>query len=192
MEELQAARAEDPLARLVFLVHLPELPSQFSTVPAVTTCYDARFNYYGIIRGPRRIACPENAVPITPPPPAPRPEVEIPTGADKLVERLLTDAPPTPRAEEVRAALGAALGKAAADAATGPGPHPLLPEPQVATDGADLGVALFEPDDRSCLLGARTGGKVLVWRPSRVQLQPGELSCDPGTALAGQGQRPPH
>ena len=67
MEELQAARAEDPLARLVFLVHLPELPSQFSTVPAVTTCYDARFNYYGIIRGPRRIACPENAVPITPP-----------------------------------------------------------------------------------------------------------------------------
>ena len=58
----------------------------------------------------------------------------------------------------------------------------------MATDGADLGVALSEPDDRSCLLGARTGGKVLVWRPSRVQLQPGELSCDPGTALAGQGQ----
>jgi hypothetical protein len=91
---------------------------------------------------------------------------------------------------EVRAALVEALGKAAADAATGPS-H-LLPAPQVATDGPDIGVALAAPDDHSCLLGARTDGKVLVWRPSRVQLQPGELTCGPGTALARQGTRPPH
>jgi hypothetical protein len=32
----------------------------------------------------------------------------------------------------------------------------------VATDGADIGVALGVPDDHSCLLGARIAGKVLV------------------------------
>jgi hypothetical protein len=193
MEELEADRPEDPMARLVFRVHLPAEQTSWRTIPAVTACYEARFNYYGIIKDPKRMACPPGATPITPPPVrAPAPEVVIPTGAEKLVERLLTDAARTPGAEQVRAALEAGLRDAAARAGTGPGPPPLLPEPQVATDGDDIGVALFEPGDRSCLLGARSGGRVTVWRPSRVQLQPGELSCDPGTALAGLGQRPPH
>jgi hypothetical protein len=190
MEELEADRPEDPMARLVFSVHLPADEGGWSSTPAVTTCYEARFNHYGIIRSPKRMACPPGATPITPPTGAPVPEVEIPTGADELVERLLTDAARTPSAGEVRAALAAGLRQAADRAGTGPGPRP--PEPQVATDGDDIGVALFEPEDRSCLLGARTGGRVTVWRPSRVQLQPGELSCDPGTALAGLGQRAPH
>jgi hypothetical protein len=73
-----------------------------------------------------------------------------------------------------------------------PGRRPLPPTPQVATDGADIGVALAAPDDHSCLLGARIDGKVLVWRPSRVQVQPSELSCAPRTTLARQGTRPPH
>jgi hypothetical protein len=60
----------------------------------------------------------------------------------------------------------------------------------VATDGTNIGVALAAPDH--CLLGARIDGKVQVWRPSRVQVQPGELSCAPETALARQGMRPPH
>ena len=192
MQELAASRPEDPLARLVFLVHLPGDQSGWTPVPAVTTCYEARFNRYGVIRRLRTIDCPANPTPVVPAPEPTTPDVQIPAGAEELVERLLTGASRAPRASELRAQLEAGLGNAAAGAGAGPGQAPLLPEPQVATRGADIGVALFEPDDRSCLLGARTGGKVVVWRPSRVQLQPGELSCDPGTALAGLGQRPPH
>jgi hypothetical protein len=192
VEELEADRPEDPRARLVFRVHLPADEGGWRTIPAVTACYEARFNYYGTIDSPGRMTCPRGAAAVTPPTEAPVPEVVIPTGADELVERLLTDAARTPDAAEVRAALEAGLRETAARAGTGPGAPPLPPEPQVATQGDDIGVALFEPGDRSCLLGARTGGRVAVWRPSRVQLQPGELSCDPGTALAGRGQRPPH
>jgi hypothetical protein len=43
-----------------------------------------------------------------------------------------------------------------------------------------------------CLLGARTAGKVTVWRLADVQLQPGELTCDPHTALAGWGKDASH
>jgi hypothetical protein len=184
MEELHADKLQDPLARLVFLVHLEASEGEFVTEPAVTTCYEAKFNYYGVIGTPRRTACPRDAAPITPPP-EPGPETAIPDGADELLERLLAGASRQPRAEEVRAAVQAGLARVA-----GGGVPP--PEPEVATDGADIGVALFEPDSRDCLLGARTGGQVLVWRPSRVQMQPGELSCDPATALARQGTRPPH
>jgi hypothetical protein len=141
--------------------------------------------YYGIMGSPRRIACPRGATPVTPPTAAPKPRIAIPDGADELLERVLTGASRPPDAEKVHAALVEGLGRAAA---AGSGP----PLPQVAVDGADVGVALWEPDGRVCLLGARVGGQVLVWRPSRVQLQPGELSCDPQTALARQGTRPPH
>jgi hypothetical protein len=176
---------QDPLARLVFLVHLEESGGAFTTIPAVTTCYEARFNDYGIMGSPRRIACPPGATPITPPPAEPEPEIAIPDGADELLEKVLTGASRPPDAEAIHAALVEGLGRAGAA-----GSEP--PLPQVAVDGADVGVALWEPDGRGCLLGARVGGQVLVWRPSRVQLQPGELSCDPQTALARQGTRPPH
>ena len=151
----------------------------------MTACYEARFNYYGIMGSPRRIACLPGVTPVTPPTAAPKPRIAIPDGADELLERVLTGASRPPDAEKVHAALVEGLGRAAA---AGSGP----PLPQVAVDGADVGVALWEPDGRVCLLGARVGGQVLVWRPSRVQLQPGELSCDPQTALARQGTRPPH
>ena len=176
---------QDPLARLVFRVHLEASEGVFRTEPPVTACYEARFNYYGIMGSPRRIACPPGATPVTPPTAAPKPRIAIPDGADELLERVLTGASRPPDAEKVHAALVEGLGRAAA---AGSGP----PLPQVAVDGADVGVALWEPDGRVCLLGARVGGQVLVWRPSRVQLQPGELSCDPQTALARQGTRPPH
>jgi hypothetical protein len=190
IEELRADELTDPLGRLVFLVHLEGSEAGWTTSRPVTACYEAEFSFYGVIGSPQRLACPGDAAPITPPPTQPKPKIVIPDGADEIVEQVLTGASPTPRVEEVRAALVEALGKAAADAATGP--QHLLPAPQVATDGTGIGVALAAPDDHSCLLGARIDGKVLVWRPSRVQVQPGELTCGPGTALARQGTRPPH
>jgi hypothetical protein len=188
VEELKADQLTDPLGRLVFLVHLEGSESGYVISPPVTACYTATFNYYGTIGTPRRIACPRAAAPVTPPPTRPKPEAVIPNGADEVVEQVLANASPAPRAEDVRAALVAALGKAAPDAAH----RRQLAAPQVATDGPDVGVALAVPDRHGCLLGARVDGKVQVWRPSRVQVQPGELACDPATALARQGMRPPH
>jgi hypothetical protein len=43
-----------------------------------------------------------------------------------------------------------------------------------------------------CLLGSRIQGNVLVWRPSWRQVQPGELTCTPETALSRDGVTPPH
>ena len=156
----------------------------------MTACYEASFSSYGVIGSSRRIGCPKDAAPITPPPAEPGAGTVIPDGADELVERLLTGAPRQPRAEQVRAAVSEGLRRAAAAAPAGREGVP--PPPQVAADGTDIGVALFEPDSRGCLLGARADGQVLVWRPSRVQVQPGELRCDPGTALARQGTKAPH
>lgn len=189
VEELRADKLEDPLARLVFRVHLEGSEAGYTNIPAVTHCYEARFSYYGVVGSPRRIACPEGAAPIAPPPTRPGPRIAIPDGADELVERVLRRASGRPSADQVRAAVQEGLNRAAAADPAGRGQ---APPPEVAVDGADIGVALFELDSRACLLGARLGGEVTVWRPSRVQLQPGELSCDPGTALARLGTRPPH
>jgi hypothetical protein len=190
IEELKADELGDPLGRLVFLVHLEGSEAGWTTSPPVTACYKAEFSFYGVVGSPRRMVCPRDATPITPPPTQPTPEIVIPDGADEVAEQVLTAAAPTPRAEDIRGALAEALDRATPDAL--PGRRPLPPAPQVVTDGSDIGVALAAPDDHSCLLGARIDGKVLVWRPSRVQVQPGELSCAPGTALARQGTRPPH
>ena len=189
IKELKADELGDPLGRLVFLIHLEGSEAGWTTSPPVTACYEAESSFYGVIDSPRRMVCPQHASPVTPPPTQTTPPIVIPDGADEVVEQVLTTATPTPRAEAIRGALAEALNRASPD--TLPGRRPLLPTPQVATDGANIGVALAAPDNHSCLLGARIDGKVLVWRPSRVQVQPGELSCAPGTALASQGMRPP-
>lgn len=185
IEELKADELGDPLGRLVFLIHLEGSEAGWTTSPPVTACYKAEFSFYGVIDSPRRMVCPQNASPVTPPPTQSTPQIAIPDGVDEVVEQVLTAATPTPRAEAIRGALAEALSRASPD--TLPGGRPLPPTPQVATDGTSIGVALAAPDNHSCLLGARIDGKVLVWRPSRVQVQPGELSCAPGTALARQG-----
>jgi hypothetical protein len=190
IEERHADKLGDPLGRLVFLVHLEGSEAGWTKSRPVTACYQAEFSFYGVIDSPRRMVCPRDAAPVAPPPTQPTPQVAIPDGADEVVEQVLTAAAPAPRAEAIRGALAEALDRASRDAP--PGRRALPPTPQVSTDGTNIGVALALPDDHSCLLGARIDGQVLVWRPSRVQVQPGELSCAPGTALARQGTRPPH
>jgi hypothetical protein len=57
VEELDAEELLDPLGRLVFLVHVDgEQGAIFSEEP-VTACYEAEFNYYGVIEEPDRIDC---------------------------------------------------------------------------------------------------------------------------------------
>jgi hypothetical protein len=46
--------------------------------PPVTACYKTEFSFYGVVGSPRRMVCPRDATPITPPPTQPTPEIVIP------------------------------------------------------------------------------------------------------------------
>jgi hypothetical protein len=68
----------------------------------------------------------------------------------------------------------------------------LPPNIDTAVNGADVGVSLRAFHAEDCLLGARVAGKVMAWQPSPIQMQPGELTCDPQTALQLDGIKAPH
>jgi hypothetical protein len=67
-----------------------------------------------------------------------------------------------------------------------------VPGAEVATQDGAVGVAVRGVRGyasgrpvNDCLLGLRRAdGTVQVWRPSAIQVAPGEGSCDPATALA--------
>lgn len=180
--ELDARTGEDPLAHLVLRVHLDARPASGFTSgsPAVTACYDAEFNRYGVIGAPERRTCPVGARAVTVPPAPLTPQV--PVGSDAALRSVLGRLPSGSTAKQVASAVRRGLPAAA--------PRTLDPEVGAVLDGRRVGVSVRGVDD--CLLGVRREAGVLVWRPSRVQVQPGELSCDPLTALALDGTRSPH
>lgn len=178
--------AEDRLqaiAHLVFRVHVAAGSDGWHDWPAATICYAADFNPYGVIRSPRRVTCPEGARPLVVPP-AP-PAAVVPVGADRVLRRALRN-PVTPLDEagvvaQVRAGLAPLVAKA----------HGLQPEITVVVDGADVGIGVAAGGD-GCVLGRRVSGRVEVWHPPSVVVQPGELSCSADTALAGEAKQAPH
>lgn len=180
--DLEADDLTDPFGELTFLVHLAGSTSGLVRTDPVTACYRAAFGFYGVVESPRRIRCPEDAAAVEiPAAPSSGPETVVPKGAERWLRARLRGLPTAPPVTQVEAELVATL----------PG-DTRVPPPAVeaAVDGTDVGVSVRGDDE--CLLGLRTGGTVEVWRPSAVQLQPGELTCDPGTALAAQGQAAPH
>ncbi|MFG1951769.1 hypothetical protein [Micromonospora sp. NPDC048830] len=116
------------------------------------------------------MSCPEG------PPLAVRP-VDIPASAEDELRRALSGHA-APTEQGVRAALA------------GMDLDPLFAQ-QVTAAGGVVGVAL-RGSQYDCLLARVDGERVEVWRPSRVQLAPGELSCTADVAARGLGQRPPH
>ncbi len=168
--------------RIVLRVHLEAYDdtTSFSFFdrhePEVFTCYDLEVGVSGVGE-PERRSCPARAAPVRLPPP-PR-EMEIPVGADAVVRSVL-------RHPSSEAVVVAAVRRGLRPPTAGA----LAPEVRAAVDGADLGISVRGDD--GCLLGSRVDGKALVWRPSWVQVQPGELSCDPATALGRLGIDPPH
>jgi hypothetical protein len=188
--DLPAKELVDPLARLVFRVDIEGSRSGLSSSSPMSACYEARFNFYGVIGKPHRIDCRPGATAIVPDPLPVKPRAVIPHEFDSELLDLLAALPALPNAGDVRASVSGRLPELGFDPNSGLGNLP--PTVDAAVRGADVGVSLWAPDDRDCLLGARIDGNVMVGRPSRVQMQPGELACDPQTALHFNDIRPPH
>lgn len=183
--DLTEEYAEAPTARLVFRIHLDAVQrSGFSSdEPAVTACYDVVFHPWGMEGSPQRRECPAGASAVPLPPPAP--VQEISPGSDAALRRAIRALPDEVVVSEVAGAVRGTL------PAVRPGA--LDPEVTVEAEGGDVGVSVRASN--TCLLGVRlggAGGRVLVWRPDRRQMQAGELSCVPVTALQQGGVTPPH
>jgi hypothetical protein len=153
-----------------------------------TACYEAEFGY-PYVPDPRRVHCPDDTSPLPLPPRIPARTRQIPDGAADVVAAVLDTAPARPSADAVASATRDRLRSPGTDPTTGL-PH-LPPEVEADVRGGDVGIA-GEGYERSCVLGSRVDGDVLVWRPTRIQMMPGELTCDPSTALYRHGTSPPH
>lgn len=189
--DVPAAEPKDVSAHLVFRIHYEGSESGWTKTDPVTACYSVDFNYYGVVGTADRTTCPENAVALTWPPAPPAPEV--PGTFDEPLKAILTGLPANPTQPGAADALAKGMPALQPDPDTNlTGPPPAV---SVAVRGTDVGVSYRAGDSTSgidCLLGSRLQGNVLVWRPSWIQVQPGELTCDPETALSRQGVKPPH
>ncbi len=184
--EVRGRSREDPTARLAYRIHFPEEPAAGVWdlgSPALTVCYAVELDQDGALGPPRRRECPDRtSAVVLPPPPL---VMKVPVGSDVALRRSLRGLPSGADDARVRAAVLASLPPAPAGS--------LAPEVVAATAGADAGVSVRGAAG-DCVLGVRFGatGTVLVWRPAQVLMQPGELSCDPGTALHRGGITAPH
>jgi hypothetical protein len=153
-----------------------------------TVCYAFDINRYEPVDGPSVVGCPDRS-PVTPPP---LPRDEVPAADADALKAILAGLPPAPTAAEVTAAL-AALPAPPVDPTTKLAGVP--PTVTSTVKGTDVGVALRGGDSvygYDCVFGLRQGGKVSVWAPTRVQVQPGELSCAAAEAFSAYAQTPPH
>jgi hypothetical protein len=178
-DDFEANELTDPLARLVLRVQLDGARPGVASDRVITACYDAEFNFYGIIDQPRRTDCPS---------PDPEPIASPPTSPDGPDATLSPDAP-----ARLQAALDGLSEAQRTDPAVVLATVDALAltdmTPEVAVGNNAIGVAIGSGDD--CLM-ALLAGVVDVWTPPRIYLQPGESGCDAHAAAAGDAQRPPH
>lgn len=129
---------------------------------------------------------PEGQVPPDPSPPLANGPLEV---APEEFTMIMAALPPAVTALEAHAQVDAAM-----QLLSGSGPLPRV-ETQIrpAPDGSiDVAVAAFSYSDRHCILATRLSGVVEVWKPAKVQVQPGESSCDSWDAMSGLLKDPPH
>ena len=157
-------------------------------------CFESEFDFWGVATGEagsrdddaavaRDIDCPPGASRI-PPPVDTRTVQVVPEGAETLVREVLTNAPPAASADDIVAQVLERLPPPQ-------GEREELFEPRALVVDGDIGFAMGDADD--CLLAKRDSEGVMVLDVPRILLQPGELGCNPGTALLPSEQlRSPH
>lgn len=157
-------------------------------------CFESEFDFWGVATGDsgswdddaavaHDIECPLDASRIPAPTDA-RTVLVVPEGTETLVIEVLTNAPLAASAEDIVAQVLERM------------PHPQgereAPfEPRaLVVDGA-IGFAMGDAED--CLLVKRDSEGVMVLNVPDILLKPGELGCNPDTALRpGDQLRSPH
>jgi len=154
-------------------------------------CFRVEFNYYGATTVDDVVAtdefdCPEDATAIIPPPDTTVYPV-IPENARDAVHTVLTQLVAeggSPSTDQIATRIVALLTPPSSEFQS-------LAQPDVVVDAGRVGVALQDADE--CLLVKLADDTVTDVYPPAVLLQPGELGCSAGTAIAADDQlQSPH
>ena len=192
IERVEAAALGDTFGTLELLV--PETQVVDNSGVSRTGgpyCFRVGFDYYGAtvvddVVATESFDCPADAADVTPPPDTTVYPV-IPENARDAVHTVLTQVAAggdSPAAAEIVARIVQQLTPPASEFQT-------LALPDVVEDAGVIGVALQDSDE--CLLVKLADGAVTDVYPPSVLLQPGELGCSAGTAIADADQlQSPH
>ncbi|WP_448811722.1 hypothetical protein [Agromyces bauzanensis] len=157
-------------------------------------CFESEFDFWGVATENRAdwdndaavardIDCPPDAARIAPPVDM-RTVYVVPEGTEALVVEVLTNAPVSASADDITAEVFERMPQP-----TGAREAPFEPDALVI-DG-EIGFAMGDAND--CLLVKRDSEGVQVLNVPSILLKPGELGCDPDTALRPADQlRAPH
>ena len=192
IEPIEAAALGDTFGTLDLLV--PEAQTVDDTGVARTEgpfCFRVEFGYYGAttvddVVATEQFACPADAAAVVPPPDTTVYPV-IPENAREAVRTVLAQIAEeggAPSSEQIAARIVALLAPPSSEFQS-------LAQPEVVVDAGRVGVALQDSDE--CLLVKLADDTVTDVYPPAVLLQPGELGCSAGTAIAGDDQlQSPH
>ena len=192
IEESEPASLGDPFGTLTFRVQLPEDDSGYTLERAFDACFTVEFDYYGVSDERiwesssylREQACPADVAVLVPPIDTSIRYV-VAANAEAAAMGVLSDETAAVEdADGITARILALLEVSA-------GGYEQVAPPTVIVDDGDVGVAMGAADD--CVLVSRVDGVVSRVMPAPILLQPGELGCQPGTALIDPAQlRSPH
>jgi hypothetical protein len=190
--ETQAADLVDPFGTVSLMVAESTFTDDAGeSHTAGPFCFRVRFSYYGAEVDGDEVAaeqseCPADAAEVTPPPDETVYPV-IPENARDAVHQVLQQIVADgeiPAADEIAARIVQLLTPPESELQS-------LAKPDVLVDAGRIGVAL--QDSSECLLVKLTDDTVTDVYPPAVLLQPGELGCSAGTAIADDDQlRSPH
>jgi hypothetical protein len=174
--DLDPGSATDPAALLVIRIHVPAHVSEGfgdeSTAP-FDACYRIQYELpsSALAGDPERLDCPAGAVPVTPAPPPPAPD--LPPHASVLLARVLRSLPPSPTEAAAEAALRSVFSpEVRVDA--------LVQHGQVAV-AAGVGSA----EQIRCRVAVRIRDRVHRVLPQPESLLPGEVGCSAALAFLG-------
>lgn len=157
-------------------------------------CFESEFDFWGVATGDsgdwdddaalvHDIECPPGARRIPPPVDARTVRV-VPEGTEAVVLEVLTTAPLAASADDILAQVLERMPQPQ-------GEREVPFEPQALVVGGAIGFAMGDADE--CLLVKRDSEGIVVLNVPDILLKPGELGCNPATALRpGDQLRSPH
>jgi hypothetical protein len=192
IEEWESASPDEPFGILTFRVQLPAGESGFAAEGPFDECFPVEFDYYGVHDEQiwesshylHERPCSADVAPVVPPIDTSIRYVVAANAEAAAIEVLSDETSAAEDATSITARIVALLEVPA-------GGYEQVAPPTVIVDDGNVGVAMGAAAD--CVLVSRVDGVVSRVIPAPIRLEPGELGCQPGTALTDPAQlRSPH